>query len=293
MSSTVYQGYTADELDHQYAVEAAVPDLSKLLAGYQARSEAVRGRGDASLDIAYGPHELQRLDVFSPPDADSAPIQIYIHGGYWRSSSKVGRAFPAKAFNAAGAVWITIDYRLLPEVSLDEIVDDVRSAVAWTYSNAASLGGDPNRIHVSGTSAGGHLAAMLLLDGWQNGYGLPVDAIKGGCAISGVFDLEPLRHTKENKTLRLDDGSIERNSPVKHIPLATRRPLIVAWGEKESDEFRRQSHDFAAAWRARNSSVVEIEMADHDHFSAIAELGEPNGALLQAIFAQMGRRSPA
>ena len=292
MNTTAYRGYTADELGRQYDVETAVSNRSQLMAGYQARSDAARTRGDAKLDIAYGPHELQRLDVFSPPDAVTAPIQIYIHGGYWRSSSKNGRAFPSQAFNAVGAVWIPIDYRLLPEVSLDAIVHDVRLAAAWVYENAASFGGDATRIHVSGTSAGGHLTAMLLLDGWQGGYGLPVDVIKGGCAISGLFDLEPLRHIRENRTLRLDDGSIVRNNPMNHIPV-TQRSLIVAWGEKESDEFKRQSREFAAAWRKRNSPVEGIELAGHDHFSAIAETADPNGALLSAIFAQMGLSSRA
>jgi len=114
MNTTVHRGYTADELGRQYDVETAVPNLSQLMAGYQARSDAVRARGDAKLDIAYGPHELQRLDVFSPPDAVNAPIQIYIHGGYWRSSARTDALFQPRL----SMPWEPCGYRLTTDCCL-------------------------------------------------------------------------------------------------------------------------------------------------------------------------------
>ena len=292
----VYRGLTAAQLDAQYDVEAAVPELPRLMAGYAASSARVRGSAAAGTDLAYGDDPLQTLDLFAPTDAAAAPIHVYIHGGYWRGGSRLGRAFPAEIFNARGAVWVPVDYRLVPAVGLDDVVADVRRAIAWVYRNAVEWGGDRDRIHVSGTSAGGHLAAMLMLDGWQADFDLPGDVVKGGCAMSGLFDLEPLRHTRENATLRLDRGLIARNSPIRRVPRQA-RPLLLAWGERESQAFKRQSRDFAAAWRARGHAAEEIELAGHDHFSAIAELANPDGVLLGAIFAQMGltsrRSSPA
>ena len=181
-------GLTAAELQEQYDVEAAVPELPQIMADYQQRSETVRQMPNASIDLAYGEHRLQKLDIFAPRGATALPIQIYIHGGYWRGGSRLGRAFPAPVFNEAGAVWIPIDYRLLPEVSLDDIVTDVRDAVGWIYAHAGSFGGDRDRIHVSGSSAGGHLTAMLMLDGWHEAIGLPSDVVKSGCAISGFLN---------------------------------------------------------------------------------------------------------
>ena len=287
MTKAVYRDYNAEELNKEYDVEAATPELGSIMADYQARSDVVRADAAVRLDVAYGPDPLQQMDVFAPARTTDAPIQVYIHGGYWRGGSKNGRAFPAEVFNRAGAVWIPIDYRIAPAVTLDAIVHDVRLAVAWIYNNAASFGGDRNRIYVSGTSAGGHLTAMLLLDDWQGGFGLPGDVVRGGCAISGLFDLAPLRFTGENATLKLDEWSIERNSPIRHIP-QTDRPLIAAWGGRESDEFARQSREFASAWRGLNGDAVEVELAGHDHFSAIGDLAEPKEPLLRAIFDQMG-----
>lgn len=271
----------------QYNVEALVPDWGEYMARYAAESERVKATMPGRLDVAYGPHELQKLDIFAPEGAGS-PIQLYIHGGGWRASDKAGRAYPAEPFVAAGAVWAPINYRLAPDASLDEIVHDVRQAVAWVYENAAGFGGDRERIFVSGNSAGGHLSGTLMMEGWEREFGLPQGVVKGACAISGVFDMTTLMKAAANEWLAMDSDTALRNSPIRHLPASGGGPLIVAYGAVESDAFKFQSREYAAAWGARGYPVRELELADHNHFSIMGELAHEGGELFDAMLRQMG-----
>lgn len=269
-----------------YDVEALVPDFEAFMAGYGAESARVKAAVPGRLDVAYGSDPLQRLDVFAP-ERRGAPVQVYIHGGAWRASDKAGRAYPAEAFVPAGAVWAPVNYRLAPAVPLDDIVHDVRLAIAWIHENAEEFGGDRERIFVSGNSAGGHLAAMLLADGWEARYGLPGGVVRGGCAVSGIFDLRPLWRTGTYDWLGLDEAGACRNSPILCVP-ATGRPLVVAVGGEETGAFKQQSRAFAEAWAAKGHPVRVLEMPGHHHFSIMAELARQGSPLLDAMLDQMG-----
>jgi arylformamidase len=277
------------EIEPGYDIEALIPDWQVHVGRMGAESERVRQALPGRLDVAYGPEPLQRLDLFAPAAAKSAPVQLYIHGGAWKGSDKAGRAYPAEVFVAAGAIWAPINYRLAPAASLDQIVDDVRLAVSWVYKNAKSIGADRDRIFVSGNSAGGHLAGMLLAAEWEAAFDLPASVVKGACAVSGVYDMRPIMRTPLNEALDLDAASADRNSPIRHLP-APPRPLIVAWGGDETGAFKRQSRDYAAACRAGGSPVTEIEVAGRHHFSILAEFGRRNSAIVRAMFEQMGLR---
>ncbi|MGI9386764.1 MAG: alpha/beta hydrolase [Methyloligellaceae bacterium] len=272
--------------NEQYDVEAMVPNLPEIMARYATLSGPAADLPGAHLDLAYGDGPRQKLDIFPPTDG-AAPALLFFHGGYWRAGTKEDRRFPAAPWRERGVAWVPVEYRLAPEVSLDDIVDDARAAVAWFHRNAARFGCDPDRITVAGSSAGGHITGMLAAEGWQDRYGVPDDVIKAGCAISGLFDLEPLRHTFVNEWLALDSEAAERNSPLWHFP-RQEHPLLIAWGGKESIAFKRQSQAYAQACLSSGVQVQTLERETADHFSIIGEIGQADSPLFAAIAAQIG-----
>jgi arylformamidase len=189
-----------------------------------------------------------------------------------------------RAFREAATV--VINYALVPTVDFDELVRQVRASVAWVHANARSFGGDPARITVSGHSAGGHLVAMLLATDWPQ-LGAPADVVKAGCAISGLYDLEPIRLCYLNDVLALSPDSARRNSPV-HLKPTSRAPLLLVVGAQEGPEYHRQTDDLAAAWRGHGVPIEVLDAAGHDHFSIICELERPDTPLARAIRKQLG-----
>ena len=196
--------------------------------------------------MRYGPTLAEYCDVF--PAGPAAPVHVFIHGGYWRRFSARDHDFVVPQLVAAGLTVVVVNYALCPIVSLDEIVRQVRAAIAWTYGHAGEFGADPSRLTVSGHSAGGHLTAMALLTDWAGDYGLPADIIKGAVAISGLFDLGFVPYSYIQPKVQATWDQVARLSPIRHLPGAA-PPLLVAVGGDETDEFRRQSRDFHAAWR--------------------------------------------
>jgi acetyl esterase/lipase len=261
-----------EALDAAYNNTAAVglPKRDQYVAGWTARSDAVRQRGGA-LDLRYGDGPRQRLDFF-PCGRSSAPTLAYIHGGYWQMNDKEPYAFFGEALLPAGFNLAVIEYTLAPAARLDQIVGEVRAAVAWLIDRAAELGGDPARVFVAGHSAGGHLTAAAMND----------PRVAGGIAISGIYDLEPIRLNYLNEKLGLDPAEAERNSPIKHLPVEA-SPLVVSVGLGELPELIRQSEEYATAWRRSGLAGEYVPLPGHDHFSILEELAQPNGKLLAAL----------
>jgi arylformamidase len=278
---TLYQGYDLQALEEQYDIEATVPAIEVYRVEYGGLSEAAIKNCNPSLGVSYGSEPLQNLDIF-PSDNTPSPIVVYIHGGYWKAGDKAGYGFPCAVFNQAGITWIPINYRLAPNVSLDEIIDDVRCALAWVHSNATDFGGDPDRIIVSGSSAGGHLTGMIAAKGWHSKYGLPENVVKGVAAMSGLYDLEPFLHTSQKNYLNLDVSAVERNSPVQNLPRAD-LPMLIAWAGKETDEFMRQSQDYANLCQAAGNSVETLFYKEHNHFSLGKEFSMSQSDLVKGI----------
>ena len=162
-----------------------------------------------------------------------------------------------------------------------------RASVAWVYRNATSFGGDRNRITISGHSAGGHLVAMLLATDWEAFGGLPADAVKAGCGISGLYDLEPIRLCYLNDVLDLTPETARRNSPVQLRP-SIPRPALIVVGGNEGPEYFRQSQDLVSAWRTHGVPCELMDMAGHDHFSIMGELERPDSTLSRAILSRIG-----
>ncbi len=285
---TVYEGYDQAELDAQYNNRARVPEHVDIHAAFEAEGEKVLNDVDTRLDVSFGPSAEETLDIYLPENSQGAPINIFIHGGYWFSRHKNDFRFLARGLVAEGAVLVIVNYALVPQVNLDELVRQCRAAVAWTFENAGTFGGDPERIFVSGHSAGGHLTAMMTVTHWPAfGDGLPADLVKGGCAISGIYDLEPIRLGFMQETLGFTPEQVEKNSPLTLSP-ATPAPLIVAVGGEESEEFLRQGETFAAAWKNQATPCDLMVLPGLNHFTILDEFADPEGGLTKAVAEQMG-----
>ena len=268
-----------------YNLRLRHPDHAEYFAVWVSESARVRDTYDCILDVRYGAGPNMTADLFPAP-AGGAPIQVFIHGGYWRAMDKDMHSFPAEGFVAAGGAAVSLNYALAPAVTLDTIVEQCRTAIEWIADNAGRLNGDPNRIFVSGHSAGGHLTAAMLCTDWS-ARGRPADLVKGGTPISGIFDLAPLMETSINDDVRLDAESAARNSPIHNLPAAG-GPVIAAVGAAETAEFVVQNRAFAEAWQARGFEASVMEIADLHHFNVVMEMGRPGSALTQAALSQMG-----
>ncbi len=286
MNDTVWRGYTRAGLDAQYQVsEPATPEREAERERVALENARVRGALECRLDVAYGHSPAETLDIFPARQAGS-PIVVFIHGGYWKQFSKADESQYADIFVPAGAAYVSIDYALAPVVSLDEIVRQCRTAITWIANTGRSFGGDPTRIHLIGRSAGGHLAAMMLATEWET-LSLPGDPIAGATLISGLYELEPIRLSFVNHWTRLDAPAARRLSPSARLPRAP-LPLIVSWGGAETDEFRRQSIDYADLCQARGHDVTRIEIPGARHAGSRAELTRRDRPLLKAVLAQCG-----
>lgn len=266
-------------LENQYNARAAVPEHVDIQADWLRRSEQVRSTRACKLDLAYGAGERHKLDLFLAGTANG-PLHMFLHGGYWQRGDRRANHFVAEGLGAHGVNVAMVGYDLCPSVSLDEIVAQVRAALAWLWRNADSLGFDARRIQVCGHSAGGHLTAMLLATRWPDqGADLPSELIHSALAISGLYDLEPLRHTSINEAVGMDAESAARNSPALW-PGSGNAPVAAAVGGLESAEFHRQAETLAARWRPRAGAVEVLEVPGTNHFTILETLaGE--GVLLE------------
>ncbi len=286
MKRPVFRNYDQAELDRQYDQRAWAPNAIELINRYGADSAAVRQRVGEPETYDYGDTRAESLDLFRT-HRTPAPIHVFIHGGAWRLLSARDSAFPAEAFTRAGAHYVALDFALLPIVALDQVVDQVRSAVAWLYRHADQLGGDRNRIFVSGHSSGGHLAAAVATTDWKARFGLPQDVVKGALCCSGIYDLEPVRLSARNDYVQLDVGLVETLSPIRHVA-NLRCPIGVGVGERESDEFKRQAREFAAVIARHGVPVEVFEGAGLNHFEIVTTLASPAGLLGRIALHQMG-----
>ena len=277
---TLYRDYDAAGLEAQYNARASIPDHPLIFARWAAKSAEVRKRAFVRLDVAYGEGPMEKMDLFHPQRL-AAPVVMFIHGGYWRSLDKNDFSDKVSVLADAGAAVAAVNYSLCPGATIGAIVDEMRRAVIWLWRNAQTFGGDPYRIQIVGHSAGGHLVAMLLATHWQDlGSDLPRCPIQSALGISGLFDLEPLVHTSMNAELRLTIETAKAQSPYYLRPVC-RAPLALTWGGNESDEFKRQSRDFAERWRDQGAEVRLLEIPGRNHLTVVEDLGRADSDLVR------------
>ncbi len=284
MPDKLYRDYDQDSLDRQLNLRARWPEHVDYFARWARDSAAAREGLAGHLDLAYGATPGQRLDLFpAAASAPGAPLLAFIHGGYWQALDKSDYSYMAPAFTEAGIAFASLNYGLAPDTAIGTMIDQTRRALAWLYRNAADLGIDAARIVVAGHSAGGHLAAMALSTDWPAlDPALPATLLAGGCAISGVYDLEPVRLSYHNKILHIAAGQAAPWSPLHCLPAAA-PPLLLAVGSEETKEFLRQHAEYAAAWQARGLPLQEVDMTGLHHFSAVDALADRSHTLYAAV----------
>ena len=267
MEMYLYRDMDQAALDAAYNNSAAVPDSAAIMADWDRRSAAFASTHAGRLDLRYGGRERNRIDYF-PAAADGAPVLAFIHGGYWQMRTKETFRFLAEGPLAHGVSVALVAYTLAPDATLGDIVAEIHEALNWLARNVRELGGDPERIYASGWSAGGHLTAMSLDHA----------AVRGGLAISGIYDLGPIRLSYLDEKLKLTAEDVERLSPQRRLP-AVFRPIVLAYGESELPELQRQAKDYAAALEQAGVSVRLAALSMHNHFSILEELASPDGKL--------------
>jgi len=277
----IYRDYDQSALDAQYNLRARVLDHQAYFERWDRESKAARASRPCRPDLRY---DVEALDLF-PAAKTPAPCLVFIHGGYWQAFGKGDFSFVAPAYQDAGISVAVVDYTLAPKASMDEIVRQNRAAIAWLHKNARELGIDPGRIHVAGHSAGGHLTAMMLETDWRP-FGLERSPVRGGCAVSGLYDLEPIRLAYLNKVLGLDPEAARRNSPILGVPKAA-PPLILALGREETPEFLRHQAEFAEAWRKKGLALEVADEPGVHHFSVMDRFCEPGSILNRALMRQI------
>ena len=234
----------------------------------------------ARLDLAYGHDPRQRLDIF--PAGPDAPVLVYFHGGYWRAGSKDARRYPAVPWGLSGVTWVCVNYRLAPKYRLEDATADARGALRWLSENAEDLAINGDALHVSGNSAGGHLAAMVAAEGWR---GRP--AIQSLTAVSALCDLVPLIGATPNSWLRLTERRAHALSPANRLPPAD-LPALIAWGGSETAAFKAQSRTYVERLETAGNPVTRLETSGEDHFQIINGFGDPVSELFPAIARLIG-----
>ena len=284
----VYLDYDQAALDAAYDQAAYAPNREQLIKRRIRDSELTRLRIGEPERLAYGPAEIERLDIYRTKRA-AAPVFVFIHGGAWRSGRSKDFATPAEMFLAAGAHYVVPDFSWVQDVggSLMVLADQVRRAIAWVYDNAAHLGIDRNQFYIGGQSSGGHLAAVALTTDWPRDFGLPVDIIKGGMCISGMYDLTPVRLSARNSYIAFADATVAALSPIRHLD-RLHAPVIVAYGTCETPEFQRQNREFAAAVENAGKKVRLLVGEHYNHFELPETLRNPYGLLGRAVLDLMG-----
>jgi arylformamidase len=247
-----------------------VPASLDLVAGWERRSLQMRAQYSDHLDLRYGARERNRIDFFRA--GETAPTLLFIHGGYWQTRAKETFALFAGGPMAHGINVALIGYTLAPEATLDEIAGEIHAGIDYLAARLPALGGDGQHIVVSGWSAGGHLTSMAL----SNPH------VGAGMAISGIYDLEPIRHSYLNVKLGLDEASSRRNSPMLQAGGAP-KPLSLVVGDSELPLLRKQTADFTGHRASHGLPVTYEEIPGANHFTIMNEMLSPKGRITTLI----------
>ena len=279
-----WRSLSAEELEFEFNPQHSVPDFTVFQHDRAVANERAQGEMAAEWDIAYGPSPTRKLDVFAAAasrDGKPSPIHIFFHGGYWRTQDKANFTFIAKMLVGLGITTVVANYDLCPAATLDDAVGSALQAIAWTYNNAARFGADPERLTVSGNSAGAHLSAMALAYDWT-AIGLPRNVVKGIVAISGIYDPEPAMHISVNAEIRLTEEIARRNNALLFHPGPV-VPVALFAGAVEPDYWRDQTHLYAAHLESYGFRPTCEIVPEKHHFNIMDHYLDADAAIVRAV----------
>jgi arylformamidase len=265
-------------LDAEYDQDSLIPGSERYVERRESWSAEVRAKW-AFRTLQYGPSERQRIDLF-PGSAGNSGLVVFFHGGAWKSHEKEQFHYIADSMVTEGFAYAAVDFDSVPDVTLKEQIDQAINAVEFLVRNPDGYSGQ--ELYLVGHAAGAHLAAMAVTTNWPSRLGIDTCPLKGGMVISGIFDLEPIRHTERNEYLRLSAAQAKALSPIERV-LEHPCPLVIGWGSDESDAFKNQSREFAAAWRRSGGRCNAFELPRSNHLDMSLELGDADGPLLKAF----------
>jgi arylformamidase len=275
VAETVYLHYTQDELNRNFDQRSWVSNALEVIGRYPVLSEATRKRF-SHRTVSYGPAPDETVDIF--PARAGGPVQIFVHGGAWRNFGKDDYSFVADSYVPAGINTVVVNFTNLPKVRLPEMVDQVRRSIDWVYQNIKDFDGDPNRLYVSAQSSGAHLSAMALTR---------VDCVKAATLVSGPYYLEPVMLSKRSDYVKLNEAEVKELSPGLHAH-RIRCPVIIGYAESDTDEFRRQSREFAAALEKAGRLQQSMQLPGVNHFELMERWTDASHPLIRAILEQTG-----
>ncbi len=270
-----WRSLSQQALDSGLNNSLAVAGGADMVAGWERHSAELRARHSQHLDLRYGPRERNRIDFFKA--AEKAPTLLFIHGGYWQTRAKEAFSLFATGPMAHGINVALIGYTLAPDATLDLIVAEIHAGIDFLAGQLLGLGA-ASRLVASGWSAGGHLTAMAMMN----------SHIKGGVAISGIYDLEPIRHSYLNVKLGLDEAMSRRNSPMA-LAEGPMKPLSLVVGRAELPLLRKQTADFAGHRARYGLPVTYEEIPGANHFTIMDEMAQPSGRITTLIRQVLGR----
>lgn len=257
-----------------FNVAAIIPDFEAQFDDFRASSNATRRTLRNRLDIPYGPARRQRLDLFFPPgEADGLPVHMFIHGGYWRNQVKEDYAVLADGITAAGAVAAIVEYTLMPDVRMANLVRETREAIAWLADNAADFGGDPAKLSASGHSAGGHLVTYLASHS-PHEHAFPATPLRAVASLSGIFDLRPITTSYLQPELHLMPEEVAHWSPIEAVPSPNTHYQIIV-GHDETPPFHQQAQDFAYVLDRHGVSHERFTAPGKSHMSVLRDFARP------------------
>jgi arylformamidase len=290
----VFRDYDQEELDAAYTQGPWAPNFEQLQRSSRQENALALVRLGPPRRLAYGPTEIEQLDLYATR-WPSAPIMVFIRGGAWRGTvpparqlEQPARARDAEMFVDHGAHYVSLHFTnvLATDGDLMPMAEQVRRAVAWVYRNAASFGGDRERLYISGASSGGHLAGVVITTDWEGEFGLSADTVKGGFCINGMFDLHPVSLSARSSYVDFTPQVVEALSPIRRLDRVA-APVILAYGTEETPEFQRQSREFAAALAAAGRPVELLVGDGYNHFEIQRTFANPYALLGRAVLEQM------
>ena len=273
----VFLDYTQTELDQAYDQLVWAPHRDAIQAEIRKECEAVR-KAMSPRTERYGGSEMQVLDVYAPAGASRAPVLVYLHGGAWLRGSRLDVAYPAPALARRGAALVVPDFDNVAAVPLLGMIEQCRQAVDWTVKNAASFGGDAERVFLAGHSSGAHLASCVLLGS---------STIKGALLVSGMYDLHAPLLSARSKYVKATPEEADAASAMRHLG-RIRCPVAVAWSVGDSPEFRRHGQVLSAALQGMGRLAGRLEVFSANHFEEPRQLANPESELSRLLYSVMG-----